>query len=67
MGTLAHLAAADANTRDAGLRACAAATTKQERHARRCWRYDSLERETWRDYDRAAPRDWREPKDWERR
>lgn len=58
---------AGAEPRGSDLRACAEAATEKERHARRCWRYDAVERGTFRAYDRDTPRDWREPKSWERR
>jgi hypothetical protein len=57
---------AEAASRRAALAACAEARSDAERHRRQCWRFNSVERNTYRSYDRAdSPRDWERPRDWE--
>lgn len=57
---------AEASSRRAALSACAEARSDAERHRRQCWRFNSVERNTYRSYDRAdSPRDWERPRDWE--
>ncbi|CAM5769880.1 hypothetical protein [Bosea minatitlanensis] len=56
----------EAAPRRAALAACAEAITTAEKHQRGCWRFNSVERNTYRAYDRAdSPRDWEKPRDWE--
>lgn len=59
-------APAEASSRRAALAACAEARSDAERHRRRCWRFDSVERNSYRSYDRTSgTRDWERPRDWE--
>lgn len=56
---------AEERERRAHLAACADAKTEPERRRLNCWRFDGAERNTFRTYDRDAPRDWEKPRSWE--
>lgn len=62
----AEITPADASERRAALADCAEARIDAERQRRRCWRFSTAERGTYRAYDRAdSPRDWEKPRAWE--